>query len=249
MIWGIYNFGHLPISKEYPTWGEFSSIITPFITIVGAFLLFFQIKNESDKNRIQHYQILISKLPVILDSISHENKFGSDAIIEYCKNLKNNFGLHPRVLIGKISYIEVTIRNLIKDLNQNKKSINKEILKAMIIEILMFYYTNIYFCILKAETKIEEIVGEIIENDNGKNLIDYLKGDDKHYKTLTYNIDELNNFCYTLLKETQMIDLQNESEENSKYFKLNNTDYNDLLNYILKEKKITLIDNYQPQFR
>ena len=34
-----------------------------------------------------------------------------------------------------------------------------------------------------------------------------------------------------------MIDLQNESEENSKYFKLNNTDYNDLLNYILKEKK------------
>jgi uncharacterized membrane protein YhdT len=50
LIWGIYNFGHLPISKKYPTWGEFSSIITPFINIVGAFLLFFQIKNESDKN-------------------------------------------------------------------------------------------------------------------------------------------------------------------------------------------------------
>lgn len=173
-------------------------------------------KDQKIKDLVSVFQARISKLPQILESIRYTGKntvidenqkkhivfteySGSEAIVKYGEDYESVKENHPRLVIDKVAFITLSISNLLIDIGNEKEKLDKNQFQELITEVLLFYYTSLYFP-LTFERTIDKKKGIVLQFN-------------KEYGILKNRINDLKIISYLILRKYKAIDEHDESEE------------------------------------
>jgi hypothetical protein len=179
------------------------SLIGSIGTIVGGILLFIQIKQQDKSYKLDHLRSRVSNLYNMMNTISYKGDLGAAAIVSYSLSFNEEKDKHPRVVLDHAIQVSEVVRSLLIEIKENSKNLDQNNVKKLILDLLVFYYFNLYFSLSFERS------GTL--KDSG--LIHQLEMD--KYVRFKRRTNDLKVLSYKILSYAKIIDTHQESEGNS----------------------------------